>query len=94
MNRNTLIFLLFFEGFFALASMGLLFSDVGALIYPISLAIFALVLAPFYLRLRREPEEAKRRKIRRNMALLLLLPIVAALAAIIFVVVSLMMYYG
>ena len=94
MNRNTFVFLMIFEGFFALAAMGLLFSDVGALIYPISLAIFAAVLAPFYLALKKTEEEAKKRKLRLCMVLLMLIPIVTAAAAIGYVVVALMMYYA
>ena len=94
MNRNTFVFLMIFEGFFALAAMGLLFSDVGALIYPISLAIFAAVLAPFCLALKKTEEEAKKRKLRLCMVLLMLIPIVTAAAAIGYVVVALMMYYA
>ena len=82
------------EGFIALASMGLLFSDVGALIYPISLAIFAAVEFPFYWRLKRTEEEAKKRKIRLWMALIMLIPIVAAAVAVAFVVTALMMLYS
>ena len=63
MNRNNFVFLMIIESFFALISMGLLFSDVGALIYPISLTIFAAVLAPFYLRLKKAEDEEKKRKI-------------------------------
>jgi hypothetical protein len=94
MGHTTFLFAMVIECLLALISMGLLFSDVGALIYPISLALFAAVLAPFYLRLRKTEEEAKKRKIRRNMALVLLLPIVAAEAAVILVVIALMTLYA
>ena len=94
MNRNMFIFVMVFEAFFALAAMGLLFSDVGALIYPISLAIFAVVLAPFYLRLKKAEDEEKKRKIRRNIALVMLLPIIAGLVAIVMVAVALMLMFG
>ena len=94
MGHTTFLFAMITECLLALLSMGLLFSDVGALIYPISLALFAAVLAPFYLRLRKTEEEAKKRKIRRNMALVLLLPIVAAVVAIALVVIGLMMLYS
>ena len=90
MNRNTFIFTMVFEGFFAFAAMGLLFSDMGAVIYLISAVVFGAVLAPFAIRLKKETDEAKKMKIRRNMALILLLPIVAGLAAIILVVIALM----
>ena len=78
----------------ALVSMGLLFSDVGAVIYLIALVVFAAVLAPFYIRLRKKPDEAKKRKIRRNMALVLLIPIVVAVVAVALVVIGLIILYA
>ena len=94
MKRNTFIIVMVAEVLAALVSMGLLFSDVGALIYPISLAIFAAVLAPFYLRLKKAEDEGKKRKIRRNMALVLLLPVAAAVVAIVVVVAALFVTLG
>ena len=94
MKQNTFMGVMVIESIFALISMGLLFSDVGALIYPISLAIFAVVLAPFHLRLKKTEEEAKKRKIRLWMALLMLIPIVAAIFAIALVVTALMILYS
>ena len=75
MSRNTFVFSMIFEGFFAFAAMGLLFSDVGAIIYLISAVVFGVVLAPFFIRLKKVTDEAKKRKIRRNIALIMLLPI-------------------
>ena len=94
MTKSTFITLMIVETLVALVSMGLLFSDVGALIYPISLAIFAVVLAPFYLWLKKTDEEAKKRKIRLWMVLIMLLPIVAAMIAVLYVVTALMLYFG
>lgn len=94
MNRNTFVCLMIIESFFALVSMGLLFSDVGAAIYPISLAIFAAVLAPLFLWLKKANEETKKRKIRLWMVLIMLLPIVAAMIAVLYVVTALMLYFG
>ena len=91
MKKETFIVVMIVELLVALIAMGLLFSDVGALIYPISLAIFAAVLAPFFIRLKKEPDEEKRRKIRRNMVLVMLLPIFAAIATIVLVVIALML---
>ena len=91
MKKETFIVVMIVEVLVALIAMGLLFSDVGALIYPISLAIFAAVLAPFFIRLKKEPDEEKRRKIRRNMVLVMLLPIFAAIATIVLVVIALML---
>ena len=94
MKKETFIAVMITEGIVALVSMGLLFSDVGAVIYLIALAVFAAVLAPFFIRLRKEPDEAKKRKIRRNMALILLIPIVVAAVAVAVVVISLMLYFA
>ena len=94
MNRNTFIFSMIIEEFFAFAAMGLLFSDMGAIIYLYAAAIFFVALAPLAIRLKKETDEAKKRKIRRNMALILLLPIVAGLIAIALVVIGLMMLYA
>ena len=82
------------EGFFAMAAMGLLFSDMGAIIYLFAAVGFSAVLAPFAIRLKKEPDEAKKRKIRRNMALVLLIPIAAAIVAIALVVTALMLLYA
>ena len=94
MKKDTFIVVMALEGFAALVAMGLMFSDMGAVIYLISLALFAVVLSPFYLRLRKETDEAKKRKIRRNMALVLLIPIVAALILVTIVIIGLMMLYA
>ena len=94
MKKDTFIVVMIIEGIVALVSMGLLFSDVGALIYPISLAIFAAVLAPFYLGLKRAEEEAKKRKIRLWMAMIMLIPIVVAIVAVLLVVTALMLLYS
>ena len=85
MNRKAFAVLMVIESFFALVSMGLLFSDVGALIYPISMAVFAAVLAPSWLRLKREEAEEEKRQIRRKMALILLIPIAAGVIAFVYV---------
>ena len=94
MKKETFIAVMTTEGIVALVSMGLLFSDVGAVIYLIALAVFAAVLAPFFVRLKKESDEEKKRKIRRNMALILLVPIVAAVVAIALVVIGLMIFYS
>ena len=94
MKHNTFAVVMIVEGIFALISMGLLFSDVGALIYPISLAIFAAVLAPFCILLRKQADESKKRKLRLWMALLLLIPIVVAIVAVAILVIALMLYFA
>ena len=91
MKKENFIVVVIVEVLVALIAMCLLFSDVGALIYPISLAIFSAVLAPFFIRLKKESNEEKRRKIRRNMVLVMLLPIFAAIATIVLVVIALML---
>ena len=94
MTKDMFTFLMGVTTIIALIAMGLLFSDVGALIYPISLALFAAVQAPFFIRLKKEQDEAKKRKIRRNMVLIMLVPIAVALVAIVVVVGMLFAYYG
>ena len=94
MTKDMFTFLMGVTTIVALLAMGLLFSDVGALIYPISLALFAAVQAPFFIRLKKEEDETKKRKIRRNMVLIMLLPIAAALIAIVVVVGMLAAYFG
>ena len=94
MKKTTFIGFVVVEVAFALIAMGLLFSDVGAFIYPISVMIFAAVLTAFCLRIKKETDEAKKRKLRLRMVLIMLIPILAAIAAIGWVVVSLVMYYG
>ena len=94
MKKDTFVIVMIVEGLAALVAMGLLFSNVGALIYPISLAIFAAVEFPFYWRLKRTEEEAKKRKIRLWMALIMLIPSVTAAVAVAFVVTALMMLYS
>ena len=93
MNRNTFVLTMIFETFFALAAMGLLFSDMGAVIYLISAVVFGVVLAPFFIRLKKETDERKKMKIRRNITLILLVPIVAGLAAIALVVIALFLAF-
>ena len=93
MSRNTFFLSMAVEGFFAMAAMGLLFSDMGAIIYLFAAVGFSAVLAPFAIRLKKEPDEAKKRKIRRNMALVLLIPIVIAAVAVALVVAALMILY-
>ena len=94
MKKETFIPVMIAEVLADLVSMGLLFSEIGALIYPISLALFAAVLAPFYLRMKKEPEEAKKRKLRLWMVLIMLIPMLVAVAAIGYVVFALFLYFS
>ena len=94
MKKDLFVVVMIIEGLMALVSMGLLFSDMGAIIYLFAAAVFAAVLAPFAIRLKKEPDEAKKRKIRRNMALVLLIPIVIAAVAVALVVAALMILYA
>ena len=86
MKKLDFIVIMIVETMVALLAMGLLFSDVGAMIYPISLAVFAVVLAPFALWLKKTEEEAKKRKIRTGMALIMLIPIAVGLVTVAYVV--------
>ena len=94
MNRNTFVFAMVIEVFFGMIAMGLLFSDVGAIIYLYAALGFSAVLAPFAIRLKKEQDEGKKMKIRRNMALIMLLPIAAGVIAFVLVVVALMVAFS
>ena len=93
MKKDTFVPVIIAEILVDLIAMGLLFLDVGALIYPIALVLFAAVLTPFYLGLKKATEEEKKRKFRLWMVLIMLLPMVAAIVAIWLVVTALVMYY-
>lgn len=94
MKKDTFTVLMIVAVFMALPSVGLLFSDVGAIIYPISLALFSAVQAPLFLWLKMSSDEAKKRKIRLWMVLLMLIPTLVAIAAIAYVVIGLMIYFA
>lgn len=94
MKKDVFIVLMIVEVLAALVSMGLLFSDVGALIYPVSLALFVVVQTPLFLWLKKTDDEAKKRKIRLWMVLIMLIPIVAAAVAVVLVVTALMLYFA
>lgn len=94
MKKETFLFLLITELIVAMLAMGLLMSDLGALCYLVAAAIFAVVLTPFFRKLKKTEDEAQKAKIRRNILLVMTIPIVIALAAVITVVVALMMYFG
>lgn len=93
MKKNSFIALLIVELVADLIAMGLLFSNVGALIYPIAAVAFAVVLAPFFVCLKKATEETKKEKIRRNILLIMLLPAIVAILAVIAVVVAMLAYF-
>ena len=94
MKKDMFILLFIIEFFVALVMMGLMFSDLGAVIYLIASAVFAVVLSPFFIKLKRETEEAKKQKLRRNILILLFVPTLVALAVVAYVVVALMIYFS
>ena len=94
MGRMSFTVLFLAELLFAMVAMGLLMSDLGPICYLIAAIIFAVVLAPFFIKLKKTEDEAKKAKIRRNILLVLLIPIAIALVAVISVVVALFMYYS
>lgn len=93
MKKTSFIILLVIEIFAGLISMGLLFSDVGALIYLIAALGFSIVLAPFFVCLRKATEETKKAKIRRNMLLIMLLPTIVAIIVVVAVVATMFVYF-
>ena len=72
MKKASFVLLFTLELIWAMIAMGLLMSDLGAICYLIAAVIFAVVLTPFFIRLKKTEDEAKKGKIRRNILLLLL----------------------
>ena len=64
MSKKVFSIFMPIEFLVALIAAALLFSDVGAIIYLIAAAVFCAVLAPFFAHLKKEQDEAKKRKIR------------------------------
>lgn len=94
MKKTSFTILLVIEIIAGLIAVGLLLSDLGALSYLIGIAIFAVVLSPFFMCLKRENDESRKEKIRRNILLVMLIPTVIALVAIAYVVVGLVIYFA
>ena len=93
MKKTTFTILLIIEIIAGLIAVGLLLSDLGAVSYLVGIAIFAVVLLPFLMRLKKENNESRKEKIRRNIFLVMLTPMVIALIAIAYVVVGLVIYF-
>ena len=64
MSREIFLILMPLEFLAALVGAAMVFPDIGAVIYLIAAALFVAVLYPFYRRLKKEEDEAKKRKIR------------------------------
>lgn len=94
MKKTSFTILLVIEIIAGLIAVGLLLSDLGALSYLIGIAIFAVVLLPFFVCLKKANNESKKEKIRRNILLVMLIPTVIALVAIAYVVVGLVIYFA
>ena len=86
MRKDNFIVFLVLEIFFGLISIAMIFNEVGAMIYLYSAIVFAAVLSPFFMRLKKTEDEAGKRKIRRNIFLVMLIPIAAGVIAIALVV--------
>jgi heme/copper-type cytochrome/quinol oxidase subunit 2 len=93
MKKSSFTILFIIEIIAGLISVGLLLSDWGATSYLIGIAIFAVVLLPFFVCLIRANDESKKAKIRRNILLVMLIPAIIAIVTIIYVVVALLTYF-
>ncbi len=93
MSKSTFNILFIIEVIAGLISVGLLLSDLGGFSYLIGMAVFAVVLLPFFVCLKKAKNESKKAKIRRNIFLVMLIPTIIALAAIAYVVVGLIIYF-
>ena len=94
MKKDSFILLFSVELLLAMACMGLLMSDLQELCYLIAIAIFAPVLTPFFIKLKKTEEEEKKQKIRRNILLVLLIPIAIAFAVVFAVIIALAAMYA
>jgi 4-hydroxybenzoate polyprenyltransferase len=94
MKKEPFVIFLIVALLLAMIAMGLLLSDIGAWCYLVAVLFFAVVLSPFFIRLKKAEDETKKAKIRRNMLLVLLIPIVIAILVIVTVVVSLLLYFA
>jgi heme/copper-type cytochrome/quinol oxidase subunit 2 len=94
MKKTSFTILFIIEIIAGLIAVGLLLSDLGALSYLIGIAIFAVVLLPFFVCLKKANNESKKEKIRRNIFLVMLIPSAIAIIAIAYVVVSLAIYFS
>ena len=92
MKKIPFVILMVIELLAALLAAGMLFADLGAVIYLIAILVYAAVLAPFFVRMKKTAEEEKKKKIRRNILLLPLIPIGVAIAMMVIVIVSLFLY--
>ena len=92
MKKIPFVILMVIELLAALPAAGMLFADLGAVIYLIAILVYAAVLAPFFVRLKKTAEEEKKKKIRRNILLIPLIPIGVAIAMMVIVIVSLFLY--
>ena len=94
MSREIFLILMPLEFLAALVGAAMVFPDIGAVIYLIAAALFVAVLYPFYRRLKKVEDEAKKRKIRRTMSLLLLIPILGGAIAFLSVAIILLMAFA
>ena len=94
MTKKTFIILLTIEVFLAMIAMGLMLSDLGAYCYLVAAVLFTVVLTPFFIKLKKTEDEAKKNIIRRNILLVMLLPIAIALVLFVLVVIALALAIG
>ena len=94
MKKDIFIILFVVELFTALIMTAWMFSDFGAVIYIIASAVFAVVLYPFFKKLKNETDEDKKKKIRCKILLVLIAPVAIALAVIVILVTNLIIYYS
>ena len=94
MKKASFTILFIIEIILGLISVGLMLSDLGGFSYLIGMAIFAVVLLPFFVCLKRANSELKKEKIRRNILLVMLIPSAIAIILIAYVVVGLAIYFA
>ena len=93
MKVPSFTILLIIEIISGLIATGLLLSDLGALSYLVGIIVFAVVLLPFFKRLKKENDELRKEKIRRNILLVMLIPTAIAIITVAYVAVGLIIYF-
>lgn len=88
------VFLLTLELLAGLIAVGMLLSGLGAFSYLVAAGLFAVVLTPFFKKIKQTDDPAQKDKLLRKILGILLIPIAIALVVVILVVVGLWMLFG
>ena len=94
MKKTLFIICFIIEVISALIFTGLLLSFLGAFSYLVGAAVIGAVLTPFFIRLKRTEDEAKKKRIRGIISLITLAPTVIGIIVVVAVVVAMILWFG